>query len=294
MTLRYGLGDSVSISTYFGSVGEIGVNTTTNTIHIFDSVTEGGITLAKSSDISASSGATWEIVNSGISTLSNVGIGTTNSSSSLTVQGDVSVSGTSTFTGTIDSGSIFSVNDVSSIPIIDAYADRTVELTPYGGHTKLGGAIETVSAATTYMSDSSMVLEMDVRKATVYTYTIPTAANIGIVSFKNMPADTGTASGTTITLLVTQNATGTGNTTAETGIGTNCTVIGYENGSAVTGISTRALVGSASTTTLSTTASDVDFISFFVNYNGGSNTISSNYKVYVTKNGNFRRGNIGI
>lgn len=43
MTLRYGLGDSVSISTYTGSLGEIGVNTSTNTIHIFDGLTEGGL-----------------------------------------------------------------------------------------------------------------------------------------------------------------------------------------------------------------------------------------------------------
>ena len=79
MTLRYGLGDSVSISTYFGSVGEIGVNTTTNTIHVFDSVTQGGISLAKSSEILAATGAVWEVGNSGINTFSNVGIGTTTS-----------------------------------------------------------------------------------------------------------------------------------------------------------------------------------------------------------------------
>ena len=163
-----------------------------------------------------------------------------------------------------------------------------------GGDTRLSGVTETVSVATTYMVGSGMVLEMDVRQATTYTYTMPTGANIGIVSFKNMPAQTGRASGSTVTLLVTQNAAGTGNTTATTGIGTNCTVVGYENGASVAGISTRGLVGSATTVTLSSTGSDIDFVSFFVNYTGGTNTTASSYKVYVTKSGGFRQGNVGV
>ena len=164
-----------------------------------------------------------------------------------------------------------------------------------GGDTRLGGVIETVSTATTYNSSAgALVVEMDVRQATTYTYTIPTGANIGIVSFKNMPAQTGKSSGSTITLLLTQNSAGTGNTTATTGIGTNCTVVGYANGAAVAGISTRALVGSATTITLSTTGSDRDFVSFFINYTGGTNTTASSYQVYVTKNGSFRQGTVGV
>ena len=164
----------------------------------------------------------------------------------------------------------------------------------YSDPNKFKGVIETVAAATTYMSGGNLVLEMDVRNATTYTYTIPTGANIGIVSFKNMPAFTGNANGTTITCIFTQNAAGTANTTSTTGIGTNCTVIGYENGAAVAGISTRALVGTATTVTLSTTGSDVDFVSFFVHYTGGTNTTASSYKVYATKNGGFQRGNVGV
>jgi len=163
-----------------------------------------------------------------------------------------------------------------------------------GGDSDFEGVIETVSVATTYMVGNGMVLEMDVRRATVYTYTMPTGANIGIVSFKNMPAQTGSPSGSTVTLLVTQNAAGTGNTTAATGIGTNCTIVGYENNAPVAGISTRGLIGSATTVTLSTTGSDIDFVSFFINYNGGTNTTASNYKVYITKNGGFRRGTVGV
>jgi hypothetical protein len=164
----------------------------------------------------------------------------------------------------------------------------------YSDPNKFKGVLETVSAATTYNSGNNLVLELDVRNATTYTYTIPTGANIGVVSFKNMPAFTGNANGTTITCIFTQNAAGTGNTTGTTGIGTNCTVIGYENGAVVTGISTRALVGSGTTVTLSSTANDRDFVSFFVHYTGGTNTTATSYQVYATKNGGFRQGNVGV
>ena len=164
----------------------------------------------------------------------------------------------------------------------------------YSDPNKFRGVLETVSAATTYISGNNLVLELDVRNATTYTYTIPTGANIGVVSFKNMPAYTGNGNGTTITCIFTQNAAGTGNTTGTTGIGTNCTVIGYENGAAVAGISTRALVGSGTTVTLSSSASDRDFVSFFVHYTGGANTTATSYQVYATKNGGFRQGNVGV
>ena len=82
-------------------------------------------------------------------------------------------------------------------------------------------------------------------------------------------------------------------TTAATGIGTNCYITPWTTGTPA-GISTRGKVGSASTVTLSLTKDDVDFVSFFVDYNGSTNTVASNYKVYVTKNGNFRQGTVGI
>jgi hypothetical protein len=142
-----------------------------------------------------------------------------------------------------------------------------------------------------------VVLELDVRNATTYTHSLANG-NVGIVSFKNMPADTGVQNGSTITVLFTQLSStptgGIGNTTAATGIGTNCFVVGFEDGATVAGISTRALVGSATTVTLSTTASDRDFVSFFVHYTGGTNTVASSYQVYATKNGGFRQGTVGV
>ena len=164
----------------------------------------------------------------------------------------------------------------------------------YSEPNKFKGVVETVAVGATYdLGGGRVVLELDVRNATTYTHNLANGV-VGIVSFKNMPADTGVQNGSTITVLFTQNSAGTANTTNATGIGTNVTVVGYEDGAAVAGISTRALVGSATTVTLSTTASDVDFVSFFIHYNGNGNTTPASYKVYATKNGGFRQGSIGV
>ena len=164
----------------------------------------------------------------------------------------------------------------------------------YNQPSKFKGVIETVSTASTYdLGGGRVVLELDVRNATTYTHSL-TNGTVGIVSFKNIPADTGVSNGTTITVLFTQNSAGTANTTAATGIGTNCFIVGFEDGATVAGISTRALVGSATTVTLSTTGSDRDFVSFFVHYTGGTNTTASSYQVYATKNGGFRQGTVGV
>ena len=250
-------------------------------------------------------------------TVTNVSAQDVQVGGALTVTGNLTVNGTTT---TIDTATLSVEDSNIGIGSVTTPTNATADgagITIFGGAdgdktwtwqkgsssfvysepNKFKGVIETVSAATTYMSGSNLVLEMDVRNATTYTYTIPTGANIGIVSFKNMPAFTGNANGTTLTCIFTQMSTtpaGTGNTTGTTGIGTNCTVIGYENGAAVAGISTRALVGSGTTVTLSATSNDRDFVSFFVHYTGGTNTTATSYQVYATKNGGFRQGNVGV
>ena len=231
----------------------------------------------------------------GIVTAASIGIGTTNPTSKLQVYSNTTTSAVKiTQAG---SGNAFTVEDavndtspfvISGSGFVGIGTTSPVDKLHVVGDSKLGGVIETVSTATTYMSGSSLVLELDVISATTYTYTIPTGANIGIVSFKNMPAQTGQQGGTTITCIFTQNSAGTGNTTAATGIGTNIIVVGYANGASVTGISTRAFVGSGTTVTLSSTGLDRDFVSFFIHYNGGTNTSASSYSVYATKNGGFR------
>ena len=152
---------------------------------------------------------------------------------------------------------------------------------------------------------------MDVESGTTFTYTMPSAwssgagANIGIVSFKNMPADGET--GTTITLITTQGGvhgggTGYANTHDAVGFGATCTIIPMASGSAVAGIQTAGrsagtglLTNTGITTvTLSPAKEAVDFVSFFIHYNGATNTTLSNYKVYVSKNGGFAFGSVGI
>jgi hypothetical protein len=230
----------------------------------------------------------------------------------LTLSGDLTVNGTQTIINTqvldvadknIGIGSTSSPSDTladgGGITIYGSTNktwtwERDTGCFEYNQPSKFRGVIETVSTGSTYdLGAGNVILELDVRNATTYTHDL-TNGSVGIVSFKNMPADTGVSNGTTITVIFTQNSAGTANTTAATGIGTNITVIGFEDGATVAGISTRALVGSATTVTLSTTASDRDFVSFFVHYTGGTNTVASSYQVYATKNGGFRQGTVGV
>ena len=231
---------------------------------------------------------------------------------SLTLSGNLTVNGTQTIINTtelnvadknIGIGSTSSPTDALADGAgITIYGSTNKTLTwerdtgcfEYSEPNKFKGVVETVSTGSTYdLGAGRVILELDVRNATTYTHSL-TNGTVGIVSFKNMPADTGVSNGTTITVIFTQNSAGTANTTVATGIGTNCFIVGFEDGSTVAGISTRALVGSATTVTLSTTASDRDFVSFFVHYTGGTNTTASSYQVYATKNGGFRQGTVGV
>ena len=156
-----------------------------------------------------------------------------------------------------------------------------------------------------------MVLELDLETGSVFNYTSPSvaaasdAAGIGIVSFKNMPANAQNIR--TVTLVHTQGkgTAGFGNTNAVQGIGITCTVIPKSGGSAVAGITTRAFCGggsgAASTVTCSpdhggagNVTGDIDVISFLVHYTGGTNTQLSSYKIYATKNGGYTQGGVGV
>ena len=137
----------------------------------------------------------------------------------------------------------------------------------------LKGAVETVSVGSTYeLGGGRVVLECDARNGTVFTHDLANGI-VGITSLKNFPATKNSA--TTFTILFTQNATGTANTTAATGIGTNVRLTPY----GVSGFTTTSRVATASTITLSTTALDVDIVSFMVHYNGSGTGTVSNYKV---------------
>lgn len=220
----------------------------------------------------------------------NIGIGSTSSASDttadgagITIYGSTDGTNNKTLTWEKDTG-CFEVNN------------------PF----KFKGVAETVSVANTYTTSTGQtLLEMDLAAGTVFTYTQPTPnGTIGIVSFKNMPADTGVQNVVTVSCIFTQMSTdpaaggaitlGIGNTLAITGIGTSCSVVGYEDGAAVAGITTIALVGSGTTVTLSDIADRKDIVSFMIHYNGGTNTAADSYQVYATKGAaNVWQGHIG-
>ena len=196
------------------------------------------------------------------------------------------------------------VTNIDSVGVVTAKGGLNVVgggatvtgVTTFFNDIRVKGVIENVSAATTFLdSTNKVVLELDLLASTTYSYSMQ-PANIGVVSFKNMPADA--QGGATVTVLFTQaSATtgGVGNTTFGVGLGTACTVIPNVGGAAQTGISTRAFVGAGATFVgLSTTPGDKEFVSFFVHYNGGTNTNANSYDIFVTKNGQFRPSVVGV
>ena len=219
-----------------------------------------------------------------------------------------------TFTGAVTVGGVLTYDDVTNVDSIGVVTARSglkvnaggirvvgggatvTGVTTFFNDIRVKGVIENVSAATTFLdANSKVVLELDLLGSTTYSYAMQ-PASIGIVSFKNMPADA--QGGATVTVLFTQaSATtgGVGNTTHDVGLGTDCTVIPFVGGAAQTGISTRAFVGGGTTFVgLSTTPGDKEFVSFFVHYNGGTNTDANSYDIFVTKNGQFRPSAVGV
>jgi len=198
----------------------------------------------------------------------NIGIGSTTSPSDAWING-----GGLTFYGTTNKTITWNSNS-------DDFA--------FSNGIDIKGAVETVSIGSTYdLGGGKVILECDARNGTVFTHDLANGI-VGITSLKNFPATKNSA--TTFTILFTQNATGTANTTAATGIGTNIRLTPF----GVSGFTTTSKVATASTITLSTTALDVDIVSFMVHYNGSGTGTPSNYKVYVTNNTGFRYGSVGF
>ena len=236
----------------------------------------------------------------GLSGTPNITVGNiTASSGDLTVRNVTGVA--ATFSGVLTYDDVTNVDSIglvtarSGIRVVGGGATIT-GVTTFFNDLRAKGVIENVSAATTFLdANSKVVLELDLLASTTYSYAMQ-PANIGIVSFKNMPADA--QGGTTVTVLFTQaSATtgGVGNTQSIVGLGTDCTVIPNVGGAAQTGISTRAFVGGGSTFVgLSTNPGDKEFVSFFVHYNGGTNTDANSYDIFVTKNGQFRPSAVGV
>ena len=225
----------------------------------------------------------------------------------LTLSGDLTVNGTQTILNTEEVNiSDKKVGIASTATPTDATADGagiqifgTTDKTllwerdtgnfEFSDPTKFKGVTETVAVASTEsLGDGRNILYLNVRNASTFTYDLANGV-VGLVSFTNVPADTGVQNGSTMSVIFTQNSAGTANTTTASGIGTLVHVRGYEDGAQVAGVTTAALVGSGTTVLLSTTGLDRDFVSFFVHYTGGTNTDATSYQVYATKNGGFRQ-----
>ena len=199
----------------------------------------------------------------------NIGIGTTTTPSNTTADG----AGLTIFGGA-DGDKTLTWNNNS-----DAFA--------FSNAVDIRGAVETVSTASTYAISGStnVILECDAHSGTVFTHNLANG-QVGIVSLRDFPTTKNSL--TTYTIIFTQNATGTGNTTGSTGIGTNIFLKPYN----VAGFSTSARVATASTITISSTANDIDIVSLAVHYNASGTGTIGNYNVLATNNGSFRYGGL--
>ena len=217
----------------------------------------------------------------------------------LTITGNFNVDGTQTIvnTSTLDvadktvgiASTTAATNTTAAGAGIEIYASsatannnktilwqNTSNCFEFSESTKFKGVSETsinngTTGIQTYINGTSLVLEMDLELATVFTYTSPAVAaaaqagGIGIVSFKNMPANAQNIR--TVTLVHTQGkgTAGYGNTLAVQGMGVTCRVIPKSGGAAVAGIMTRGWcgggIGAASTVTCTADAGSAGNVS---------------------------------
>ena len=284
-----------------GSGGPIaGINTTG--LSTFTQVVTSGITSVINTTAATSSSTGALIISGG------VGI-----AKSLYVDGGISVAGTVTYNDVtnvdsvgivtagkgvrVTTGGIVVTAGVSTLTTVSATTANVragITLTASGiinaGFTTITGATETCTGVTTYLtpdsSSTKVTIECDASKGTLFSHDMSNG-NVGIVSLSNLPIRGN--SFTTYTILFTQLSStpvGTGNTLPKNGIGTNV----YLDGG-FTGFTTRGRVASASTVTLSTTASDLDIVTLGVHYNGSGTGGKENFKVYVSCDTGYRIGN---
>ena len=197
------------------------------------------------------------VTSSGANTLGSLTV-----SNDATIQGNLTVNGTTT---TIDTA----VTAVDSLAI-----DGNISV---GGTATFKGVTETTSVGAYAGSE----LTCDTATGTVFTHDLQDGL-VNSIKISNFPATANSFH--TVTVILTQNNAGTGHTTALTGIGTNVTLdpIG------VTAFSKEVKVGLGQTITLGTTADDINIVTLGVHYNGGTNTDAANYNVFITKSGDFR------
>ena len=209
------------------------------------------------------------------------------------VTGDVTgnITGTAaTFSGNVSIGGTLTYEDVKNVDSVGLITARS-GISVTGGNTTIKGAVETVNAGAyasgTVSGVTTGILTLDTETGTVFSHDLQSGA-VGLVSITNFPASANSFH--TVTLILEQGSTGTAHTLPGVGLGTAITL----TPTGVSGFSTSALVGSATTVTLSTTAEDIHFITFGIHYNGSGTGTPGNYKTFITKNGDYRYGTVGF
>lgn len=212
-----------------------------------------------------------------ISGSGTIAVNSSGTAAGLSGTPDISV-GTITASGNVSVGGTLTYEDVTNVDSVGLITART-GINVVAGNTSIKGAVEAVNVG----AHAGSVLTLDTQLGTVFSHDLQ-GKPVGVVSITNFPASANSFH--TVTLILNQNSTGTGNTTAATGIGTNITL----TPTGVAGFTTAALVGSGTTVTLSTTAEDIDVVTFGIHYNGSGTGTAANYKTFATKNGGFRYG----
>jgi len=210
-----------------------------------------------------------------ISGSGTIAVNSSGTAAGLSGTPDISV-GTLSASGNVTIGGTLTYNDVTNIDSVGLITARNgIHVT--SGITSIKGAAEKVNAG----SYAGGILTLDASTGTVFTHDLQ-GATVGLVSITNFPVVTNSFH--TVTVIYNQNSAGTGNTTAATGVSTNITL----NPAGASGFSTTGLCGTGTTVTLSTTAEDFDIVTYGIHYNGSGSGAVGNYKVFVTKSGDFR------
>ena len=174
------------------------------------------------------------------------------------------------------------VTNVASVGLITARTGINV----VAGNTSIKGAVEAVNtgvyatAADPVSGITTGILTLDTKLGTVFTHDVGSNKAVGVVSITNFPVTANSFH--TVSVIFT--SSGYGNTTTATGIGTNVRL----KPEGVTGFSTESRVGAGDSISLTTTSGRDDIITFGIHYNGGGTGTASNYKTYISKNGDFR------
>jgi len=210
-----------------------------------------------------------------ISGSGTIAVNSSGTAAGLSGTPDISV-GTISASGNVTIGGTLTYNDVTNIDSVGLITARNgIHVT--SGITSIKGAAEKVNAG----SYAGGILTLDASNGTVFTHDLQ-GATVGLVSITNFPVVTNSFH--TVTVIYNQNSAGTANTTATTGVSTNITL----NPAGASGFSTTGLCGTGTTVTLSTTAEDFDIVTYGIHYNGSGSGAVGNYKVFVTKSGNYR------